>query len=133
VPEGVFNALLCCDRVIVENNGKKGLIGVFSQFNFPKVPAVNMPWFIYACASNLDVGGHTFTFNLAHDETQMVIMSVSGEIQVPDPGPDVEIVIPVANVGFPRFGSYTLTFRLGGDQMGSRVIRVNEALKEGHP
>jgi hypothetical protein len=131
--EAAFNALLCCDRVIVENNGKKGLIGVFSQFRFPTVPAANVPWFIYACASNLGPGQHTFTVNLAHDDTQVVVLSVGGEITIAEGSPDVELVIPAVNVVFPKFGSYTLTFRVGGDLMGSRILRANAAHLEAKP
>lgn len=116
--------------MITENNGKKGLIGVFGQFNFPKVPAANVPWFIFASVSNLEVGDHTFTVNLAYDETQMVVMSVGGEIKVAEGSHDVDLIIPAVNVVFPKFGSYTLTFRIGGDPMGSRILKVNETKPE---
>ena len=36
--EPVFVALLAADRVITEDNGKKAIIGTFTQFNAPKFP-----------------------------------------------------------------------------------------------
>ena len=40
LPDG---ALLFADKIITEDNGKKGLIGVFSAFNFPSFPATAPP------------------------------------------------------------------------------------------
>jgi hypothetical protein len=40
-------SILFADRAITENNGKKGLIGIFSAFNFPQFPAGVPSWFIY--------------------------------------------------------------------------------------
>jgi hypothetical protein len=35
--EPVFVALLAADRVITEDNGKKAIIGTFTQFNAPSL------------------------------------------------------------------------------------------------
>jgi len=126
VSEHVLNALLCCERVITEHNGKKGLIGVFTQFNFPRVPAANLPWFVYAWVANLSAGSHTFTLNLVHDNTQAVVLSVGGDVEVKEVGVDVDLAVPVGSVIFPKFGAYSLTFNVDMDQVGSRVLRVTE-------
>ena len=58
MPEPVFVALLIADRVITEDNQKKGIIGTFTQFTVRQVPAALPPWFIYAAVTNV-VGEHT--------------------------------------------------------------------------
>jgi hypothetical protein len=62
--EGKCNALLIADRVIREDNGKRGIIGSFNTFNFPAFPAVAPPFVIYA---NLDdfTGEHEFSLSIA--------------------------------------------------------------------
>ena len=40
MPEPVFVALLLADRVITEDNQKKGIIGTFNQFNLRQLPAL---------------------------------------------------------------------------------------------
>lgn len=87
--EAVCFALLFADRVITENNGKKGLIGVFSNFNFSRFPAMEPPWFIFAALANLE-GKHEFSINLVRDDAQQVVLPIAGEIDVQDNGKDIE-------------------------------------------
>lgn len=119
----VSYALLCADRVITENNGKKGLIGVFSGFQFPAFPSPPTHWFIYAGLANLH-GKQDFALNLVHEESQHVLFSVGGEISATTGHQEVELVVPVANLVFQRAGSYVLTLNVGGIPAASRVLRV---------
>lgn len=125
--EWVVNALLLADKVIEEKNGKKGLIGIFQQFNFPQFPAaVPIPWFVYASISNVEEGTRSFTFNLVRDETQAVIFSASREMNVETPCSSIDLVVVVASVRFDAPGTYTLTFNIDGAPAGSRVVDVKK-------
>ena len=61
------HALLFADRIIVENNGEKGLIGVFASFSFPAFPVQAPLWYIYIALDNIRSGKHTFTLNMVKD------------------------------------------------------------------
>jgi len=128
--EAVCYSLLFADRVITENNGKKGIIGVFGAFNFPHFPAIAPPWFIYAGVTNLR-GHHEFSFNLVRDEAQHVVLPIAGEIEVPDDDKDIEVVIPIINCTFHKPGIHTLTFNIDGIQIASRMLRVNQIIPSG--
>jgi hypothetical protein len=121
--EPVFVALLMADRVITEDNKKKGIIGTFTRFSARQFPAVFPPWFIYAAVTNLD-GDHSFTVNLVSDRSQQVIFSAGGKIGVEEPRTVVELVIPVMNAVFPEAGVYGVIFFIDGQQIGSRVLEV---------
>lgn len=123
MPEPVFVALLLADRVITEDNQKKAIIGTFTQFSVRQVPAGLPPWFIYAAVTNL-AGEHPFSINLVYDRSQQVIFSAGGNIKVDDPRRVVELVIPVPNVVFPEIGTYVVSFHVGGEQIGSRILDV---------
>ena len=123
-------SLLFADRVIQENNGKKGLIGVFSNFNFPKFPAGVPQWFIYIGLTNLH-GKHTFSLNLVHDDDQLVVLPVGGELEIPDDSPGTEIVLPVQGLAFPKEGDYVLTFNVDGQQISNRILPVRLVKQEG--
>ncbi len=123
MPEPVFVALLMADRVITEDNQKKGIIGTFTRFTVRQFPAVFPPWFIYAAATNL-AGEHSFSLNFVSDKSQQVVFSASGKITVDSIRRVVELVVPVVNVVFPEEGSYTLLFFIDGAQIGSRVLEV---------
>jgi hypothetical protein len=121
--EPVFVALLMADRVITEDNQKKGILGTFTQFTVRQVPAALPPWFIYAAVTNI-VGEHPFSLNLVFDKSQQVIFSAGGTLKVDDPRRVVELVIPVPNVVFPEAGTYVVSFHVGGEQIGSRILDV---------
>ena len=135
--EPVFVALLAADRVITEDNQKKGIIGTFTQFNVRQFPAALPPWFIYAAVTNLS-GEHTFSLNLVFDRSQQVVFSAGGKFAVDEPRRVVELVIPVPNVVFPEEGTYNISFHIDGEQIGSRILDVLKASEQrpvmpGHP
>jgi hypothetical protein len=123
MPEPVFVALLMADRVITEDNQKKGIIGTFTRFNVRQFPAILPPWFIYAAVTNLS-GEHSFSVNLDSDSTQQVVFSAAGEINVDSQRRVVELVIQVGNAVFPQAGSYMVLFFIDGQQIGSRILEV---------
>jgi len=123
MPEPVFVALLLADRVITEDNQKKAIIGTFTQFTVRQVPAGLPPWYIYAAVTNL-AGEHPFSLNLVFDKSQQVIFSAGGTLTVDSPRRVVELIIPVPNVVFPETGTYVISFHVGGEQIGSRVLDV---------
>ena len=123
MPEPVFVALLLADRVITEDNQKKAIIGTFTQFTVRQVPAGLPPWFIYAAVTNVS-GSQPFSLNLVFDKSQQVIFSAGGNLTVDDPRRVVELVIPVPNVVFPEAGTYVVSFHVGGEQIGSRILDV---------
>ncbi len=128
MPEPVFVALLLADRVITEDNKKKGIIGTFTRFTARQFPAIFPPWFIYAAATNL-AGEHSFSLNVVSDHTQQVVFSAAGKITVEEPRMVVELVIPVASAVFPEAGVYDVVFFIDGRQVGSRILEVVPAEK----
>lgn len=121
--EPVFHALLLADKVIIENNGKKGLIGVFNIFRFPSFPANSPSWFIFLSVSNLH-GKHSFSINLTLDEAQIVVLPIGGELESKDLNAEIELIIPVKTVSFPKAGTYTLTVNVDGKSLASKVLNV---------
>jgi hypothetical protein len=130
--EPVFVALLAADRVITEVNGKKGIIGTFTQFNTPQFPAVFPPWFVYAAVTNL-VGPHSFSLKVVNDETQQPVFSADGQFKVDQAKKVVELVIPMVNVVFPVPGTYNLLFYIDDEQIGSRLLETAKVEAPQHP
>ena len=127
--EPVFVALLVADRVITEDNQKKGIIGTFTQFSVRQFPAALPPWYIYAAVTNLS-GEHTFSLNLVFDRSQQVVFSAGGKVAVDDARRVVELVVPVPNVVFPEEGTYNISFHIDGEQIGSRILDVLRASEQ---
>lgn len=115
--------LLFADRVITENTNKHGIIGTFSRFYAQRFPVGFPPWGIYAAVTNLS-GKHEFALNLVSEETDQVVLPIAGQLEAANPAEVVELAIMVGNAVFPKPGGYNLTFKIDGQQVGARVLRV---------
>ena len=121
---GKCNALLMADRVIREDNSKRGIIGSFNTFNFPSFPFTAPPFFVYANLEDF-TGSHEFSVTIAREGAELVVFSAGGEIHFRDENREAEILVPVFGATFPREGVYNLILRIGHSQYGSRRIIVN--------
>ncbi len=88
----VLRAIVFPDKAIEENNGKKGLIGIFHSFNFPQFPTVAPTWYVYIAFGNVAKDRHDVTVNVVNDDTGSVIVRSHEEVQVRTPATDVELV-----------------------------------------
>ncbi|MEI8095945.1 MAG: hypothetical protein WCG80_17175 [Spirochaetales bacterium] len=123
--EAICYSLLFADRVIREDNGKTGIIGSFSQFNFPSFPApITFPWVVFFAIANLR-GKHTISMNLVHDDTQSVVFPISMEIDAPG-DVNLEITIPAPIIILPKPGDYSLTLNVDGFPLCSRILKVSK-------
>jgi hypothetical protein len=116
-------SILFADRIIREDNGKIGLVGIFEQFMAPSLPFAPLPWGIYIAIDNVDPGKHILTANLAQDETQSVLFPVTLNLEQHGPGP-IQIPLAVPPIQFSAYGSYSLTVNLDGSQIGSRILKL---------
>ncbi|OHD74905.1 MAG: hypothetical protein A2V99_04170 [Spirochaetes bacterium RBG_16_67_19] len=122
--EPVLVALLFADRVLVEEgNHKKTIVGTFTQFYSEKFPVVFPPWFIYAAATNF-AGEFSFSVNLVLEKDQQVVLGISGKVKADNRNKVNEFIFPIQRAIFPSAGTYSLTFNIGGVQVGSRLLEV---------
>ncbi|TGJ98998.1 hypothetical protein EHQ53_10540 [Leptospira langatensis] len=126
VGEPVLLALIFADRVITEDNGKKGIIGTFTKFFAQQFPVVFPPWGIYVCITNLPPGDHEFSLELEFADTGEKVMGVGGNIHVNNGSEPVEIGIPIPHAVFPKEGRYILLLKVGKEIVGSRPLWVDK-------
>jgi hypothetical protein len=112
------------DRVIKEDNGKRGIIGSFNTFNFPTFPFTAPPFWVYANLEDF-TGDHEFSVTIAREGAELVVFSAGGEIHFQDENREAEILVPAFGVTFPKEGAYNLILRIGHSQYSSRRIIVN--------
>ena len=123
--EPVLVALLFADNVIVEaSTNKRTIVGAFSELRSARFPAVFPPWWIYAAVDNV-AGSVPYALNLVSDETDQVVVGISGDITVQDGPRGVEMQVRIPNAVFPSPGRYNLSLSLGGERVGGRVLRVS--------
>lgn len=126
--EPVLVAFLFADRVITEDNQKKGIIGTFTRFHSQQYPVAFPLWFIYGAITNIGPGKHPMGITITNVQTKQVIMSVNADLEASGPGnldDVVELSIPVVNVVFPQEGKYDVSLVMDGETVGSRALQVN--------
>ena len=128
--EAVLVGLLFADRIITENNGKKGIIGTFNKFYSQRFPISFPPWAIYAAVTNLE-GKHEFALNLVNEETSQVIVPLSGQFEARNRTDVVELTPTIVGAVFPKAGIYTLIFYVDGQNLGARVLTVSPPKQAG--
>lgn len=121
---GKCNALLIADRVIKEDNGKRGIIGSFNTFNFPVFPVKAPPFFVYANLEDFQ-GEQEFSVTIVRSGAELVVFSAGGEIRFKEGDAEAELIFPALGVVFPKDGIYYLILKIGNSQYGSRKIIVN--------
>jgi len=127
--EAVLVGLLFADHILEEKSGKKSIIGTFTTIYSEKFPFQYARFGIYAAVTNLE-GEHEFALNLVNDETQQVVIALSGKIASKSRLEVIEIVAIFEMVLFPKPGKYNLTYVIDGYQVGSRVLPVQQIPKQ---
>ena len=124
--EPVLVGLLFADKIITEDNGKKGIIGTFTRFFAHSFPAAFPPWAIYAALTNV-TGEHQFALTLIESESEQVVLPLTGKFDVKQKTDVVELTPTIMGAVFPKAGKYTLLFTVDGDQIGARTLIIDPA------
>ena len=122
---GKCNALMMADRVIREDNGKRGIIGAFNTLSFSRFPVIAPPFFVYANIEDFS-GAQEFSLTIAREGAEFVVFSSGGEMHFEEDNKEAELIIPAFGVSFPKEGIYNLILKIGNYTYGSRKIIVNK-------
>jgi hypothetical protein len=102
--------LLLADRVIREDNGKFGIIGVFKNIMLPQFPAVMPPWYVFTHLTNIPSEGDvSITVNIYNTENNGVVFSQT--IELPKDrvaGQELDLNLQVVNAVFQKPGTYAV-------------------------
>ena len=121
--EPILIAILFADRIITENNNKKGIIGTFDKFISQSFPITFPPWAIYVSLTNI-MGKHPFSISLILLETNQLVLPIRGELESIGPQQTIELTFNLGGILFPSPGRYNLSVELSGELLGSRVLYV---------
>jgi hypothetical protein len=126
----VLVGLIFADKIITEDNGKKGIIGTFTSFQSDTFPAVIQPWGIYVAVASIK-GKHSFTLNMTPQKGGEDIVNLNGKFEVTATTESVELIINMPVTVFPKDGIYRLKFIVDGNEIGHRNLQALQAPKKG--
>lgn len=120
-----LHALLLCDYALTAQDGKISAIGIFSQINVTRLPAIHGRFFIVAVVE-ADAGAH---------DLQLGVLSPSGDellggapsltMQVPPNATTANIVADLNGLEVKELGRHRVELRAGQRLLGSASFNVN--------
>ncbi len=120
-----LHSLLLCDYALTAKDGKISAVGIFSQINVARLPAVHGRLFVVAILE-AEPGAH---------QLQLQVLSPSGEpvlanpprlqIEVPTTATTANIVADLNGLEVKELGRHRLELRSGDRLLGSAPFTVN--------
>lgn len=123
---------LAADYANISREGKINVMGIFNDINAPGFPTrISSMNLIAKLRADLGEYGQNrnFTTRLM-DEDGNTLVEVSGEFRTPQGGrgrkPEVNIILNLKDIVFPKPGTYAFVFLIDKDQKGDLTLYVNQ-------
>ena len=124
--------LLPADYANVTGDGKVNVMGIFNQISAASFPARHSSMFlVIKLAAELGEGSdnRALTVRLVDPDGKEVV-TVSGTVKIPDPvggiTPEVNAILQLTDVVFPRPGAYEFVVLVDKDHKGDAPIYVSQ-------
>jgi hypothetical protein len=132
-PRLELRALLLCDYALTAQDGKISALGVFSQINVARLPAVHPRLFIVAVL-DAAAGGHDLTLQVVSPKgTPLLSQAPRMRMQVPEGASTANIVADLNGLQLEELGRHEVELREGSRLLGSTPLVVNLVLRQAEP
>jgi hypothetical protein len=124
-PRLELHALLLCDYALTAQDGKISAVGVFSQINVARLPAVHGRCFIVAMLE-ADPGPHQLSINVVAPSGRPALERPPAlRIEVPSNATTANIVADLKGMRLEEIGRHRIELRSGSRVLGSTPFTVN--------
>jgi hypothetical protein len=128
-----LHALLLCDYALTSQDGKISAVGIFSQINVARLPAVHGRCFIVA-VMEAHPGPHLITINVAAPSGKTSLDRAPRlQIEVPPTATTANIVADLKGMRLEEIGQHRIELRAGDRLLGSTPFTVNLVLRSPTP
>lgn len=123
---------LAADYANVTGDGKLNVMGVFNDINATNFPARHASMYLVAkLGAELGEYGQNRNFSVVLlDQDGNQIMDVQGQLEIPKSQlgrkPDVNIILDLKDVIFPKPGPYTFVIMIDKDHKGELTLYANK-------
>jgi len=127
LPAPVVLSIVICDIVIRDTEtGKPTLVGIFNRISAQTFPAIHPVLHVFVSLTDGRGEGRAM-LELIEEATQETVNRLEVPVRFPpDPTEVADLNFRVANISFPRPGSYRFEFIWAGDIIGSRRFKVGK-------
>jgi hypothetical protein len=128
-----LHTLLLCDYALTAQDGKISAIGVFSQINVGRMPAVHGRCFIVAVLE-AQPGTHDVTITVVAPSGKTSLERAPRlRIEVPPNATTANIVADIKGMRLEEIGRYRIEVRAGDRLLGSTPFQVNLVFRSPTP
>lgn len=132
-PSLELHTLLLADHAITAQDGKVSAIGIFSQVNVARLPALTARFFIVAVLE-ADAGAHLVTLQVVGpDGADLLPRPPTMTMQVPASARTANIVADLKGLQIRELGRHRIELRAGERVLGSTPLNVNLVLPQPRP
>lgn len=132
-PRLELRALLLCDYALTAQDGKISALGVFSQINVARLPAVHPRLFIVAVLDAAP-GSHELTLQVVSPKgTPLLAQAPRMRMQVPEGASTANIVADLNGLQIEELGRHEVELREGSRLLGSTPLVANLVLRQSEP
>lgn len=128
-----LHTLMLCDYALTAQDGKLSAMGIFSQINVSRLPAVHGRAFVVAILE-ADAGRHELSLQLISPSgTPLLARPPQFRIQVPPGATTANIVADLQGLEIKEIGRHRFELREGDRVLGSSPFMVNLVLRTQQP
>jgi hypothetical protein len=125
--------LVLCDYALTAQDGKVSAIGIFSQINVSRLPAVHPRLFMVAML-DAEPGAHALTIGVVGPSGSQVLQRRPQlRMQVPAGAKSANIVADLKGMRIEELGRHTVELRAGQRLLGSAPFTVNLVWRQEKP
>lgn len=131
MPDGRISVttLLICDYALTAQDGKISAIGLFSQINVARLPAVHGRLFI-VCVLEAEPGPYELSLRVVAPSGASVLERAPQlKITVPPNATTANVVADLKGLKLEELGRHRIELRSGGAPLGSTPFNVNLVLR----
>ncbi len=124
-----LHTLLLCDYALTAQDGKLGAMGIFSQINVSRLPAVHGRCFVVAIME-ADAGRHELSLQLISPSGAPTLQRPPQfQIEVPPNATTANIVADLQGLEIKEIGRHRFELREGDRVLGSTPFTVNLVMR----
>ncbi len=121
-----------CDAANIDQRGRLNALGIFSEINSFKFPAVHpkMTLVLGLHGRASEAGKHNFKAVIVNDDGKEIAPQLTGTIETPDAATNANILIDFVNTTFPAPGNYAIDFVIDNQLAVSEKIVLKQVQQQ---
>ncbi len=115
-----------CEAANISQGGNLNVLGIFQNFNAPKLPITVTRMVYVACIEfhRSEAGKHRFKVNFIDEDGMQVIPPLDGEVFIPENNLFANLMMNIENTTFKKPGIFAIDLTMDNQHLATDNIHV---------